>query len=76
MQGNSAAPVLWMIISIILVRFLYLTGLDTPQHSHMSKLMFTLISLTHFDDIDLRALNIKGKSTLEVIELGQKMIDA
>ena len=72
MQRNGSALVLCMIISIILVRCLYLKGLATPQHSPMSNVMITLIELMCVDYTDLIVLNIEGKSTLEVIELGQK----
>ena len=65
-----------MIVSIILVRCLYFKGLATPQHSPTKKLMFTLISLICVDDTNLNALNLEGKSTLEVIELDQKILDA
>ena len=68
MQENGASTVLWMIISIILVRCLYLKGLDTPKHSHMSNLMFTLIVLTHVDGIDLNVLNIEGKSRDRLVD--------
>ena len=70
MQGNRTATVAWIIISIILVRYIYLKGLDTPQQFTMSNLMFAFISLTHFDDTDLNELSIEGKSTLEVTQLG------
>ena len=76
MQGNGAAPVLWMIIYIILVRHLYLKGLDTPQYSPISKLMFVLITLAYVDDTDLNVLNIQDKYNLEVLEMGQKILDA
>ena len=58
------------------VRCLYLKGLATPQCSPTHNLMFTLIELTCVDVTDLNVLNVEGKSTLEVIDLGQKMIDA
>ena len=70
MQGNSAEPVLWIIISIILVRHLYLKGLSIPQCSPTSKLIFNLIALMLVDNIDLKLLKIEGKFTLEVMELG------
>ena len=40
----------------------------------MTKLMFTLITLTYFDETNLNVLNIEGKYALEVIELGQRML--
>ena len=42
----------------------------------MSRMVFTLIELMHVDDSNLCVLNIEGKHTLEVIELGQRMLDA
>ena len=76
MQVNGTAKVLWIIISIILVRYLYLKGLDTPQQFPISNLIFTLIPLKHFDDTDLNVLNIEEKHTIEVIKLGQKILDS
>ena len=75
MQGNGTVPVLWMIMSIILIKNLYLTGLATPQYSPMSQMMFTLIALMNVDDKDMKALDTEGKSTSEVIETGKRMID-
>ena len=65
-----------MIIAIILIKCIYLKGLATPQYSPMSHMMFTLIGLMCVDDTDLNVLKIEGKSTLEVIEVGQRMLDA
>ena len=60
-QGNGTAPVLWMIVSIILVRYIYLKGLATTQYSHMSHMVFTLIALINVDDTDLNVLRIEEK---------------
>lgn len=64
MQVNSAAPVIWMMISIIFVRCIYLKGLATPQYYPMFQMMFNLIELTYVDDADLNMLNADGNSTL------------
>ena len=75
MQGNGESPFLWMIMSIILIKYIYLKGLSTPQYSPMSQMMFALIALTCVDDTDLNVFDPEGKSTLEAIEAGQRMID-
>ena len=74
MEGNDIAPVLWITMSIILIRYLYLKGLETPNYSPMSQMMFDLIAPMCVDDADLNVLNIEGKSSLEVIEAGQTMV--
>ena len=76
MQENGASTVLWMIISIILVRHLYLKGLNNPPQSTMSNLIFTFILLTCVNSACLGVLSIEGTSTLQMIELGQKIIDS
>ena len=68
MQGNGAAPVLWLIISIILVRHLYALNLVAEHHTPVSGLLFSLVALVHADDSDLNILNLNQKSTLEVLE--------
>ena len=75
-QVNGTVPVLWIIISINLVRDIYLKVFSTPQCSPMSNLIFNLIELMHVDDTNLDVLNIEGKFTLELIELGQRMLDS
>ena len=65
MQGNSAVPVLWMIISIILVRCICLKGLDTPGYAPMSHMMLTLIKLTCIDVVDLNMLSTKENLLLK-----------
>ena len=74
-HGNWDAPVLWMIMSIILIRHLYLKGLASPHYSPISQMMFSLIVLINVDDTDLNVLNLEGKSSIESIEIGQIIID-
>ena len=73
-KGNGVDLLLWMLISVILVMYIYLKSLANPQYSHESSFMFTLIVSIHVDDTELNALNIEDKSTLEVIELDQKIL--
>ena len=63
-------------MSIILIKYLCLKGLSTPQYSPMPQIMFTLIVFMCVDDTGLNVLNTEGKSTSEVIEAGQRMLDA
>ena len=76
MQGNGAAPVLWIMMSIILIKYLYLKCLYAPQYSPMSQMIFIMIALMCVDDTHLNVLNAEGKSKLEVIEAGQRTLDA
>ena len=64
-----------MIMFIILIRHLYLKVLSTPHFYPESQMMFTLIAIIHVDYADLNVLIIEEKSVLEVIEIGQRLID-
>ena len=74
-QGNGAEPVLWMIMSIVFIRCLYLKGLASPHYSLIYQIMFTLIALMHVGYADLNVLNLERKSKIEVIQLGQRIVD-
>ena len=75
-QGNGAAPVLWLIISIILVRYLYALNLVTEHHTPISGALFSLAALVYVDDSDLNILNLNQKSTVEVLEEAQALLNA
>ena len=60
--------------SIILITCLNLQGLATPHFSPIFQMMFAVIVIMHVDDACLNVLIIEGKSALEVIEIGQKLI--
>lgn len=75
-QGNGAAPVLWLIISIILVRYLYALNLVTKHSTPISGTLFSLAALVHADDADLNVLNMNQKLTLEVVEETQALLSA
>ena len=65
MKVNGASPFLWMIISIILVRCIFLKGLDTPGYAPMSHMMLTLIELMRIDVVDLNMLSTKENLLLK-----------
>ena len=67
-QGNSAALVLWLIISIILIHYLYSLGLVSKYHTPISGIAFQLAALIYVDSSDLNVLNLAHKSILEVVE--------
>ena len=66
-QGNSIAPVLWLIISIILIRFLCAKGIVDLLKSPISHTYFSLIMLLCTDNTNLNLLNLEGKSTIEMV---------
>ena len=76
MQGNGAAQVLWLLISILLIRYLYALGLVTQHYTPISGLVFRLAALIYVDDSDLNVLNLNQKSTLEVVEEAQALLNA
>ena len=46
-----------------------------PSMLSMPNLVLILIAIKYVDDMDLNVFNIEVKSTLEVIESGQKILD-
>ena len=74
-QGNGTALVLWLIISIILIRYLYILGLVSQHHTPILGYIFSLVALVHIDNLDLNIFNSNRKSTLEVIEEAQVLLN-
>ena len=56
-QGNGAAPALWLIISIFLIRYLYQQKVVTAVISPISKMSQFLAALLYVDDTDLYVFN-------------------
>ena len=65
---ESAAPVLWLIISIILVRHLCVLNLVIEHCTPISGILFSLAVLVHADESDLNILNLNQKIIFEVVE--------
>ena len=74
-QWNRAALVLWLIISILLIRYLYLLGLVSIYHIPISGIAFQLANLIYVDN-SLNVLNLNQKSTLEVVEEAEALLNA
>ena len=75
-QGNSADPVLWLIMSIILVCFLHTLNLVTEHCTPISELVFSLATLACVDNSDLNVLNLYKKSTINAVEEAQALLSA
>ena len=66
-QGSSAAPALWIIISIFLVRYLYSKNLTTQLSIPLSGLVILLVALIFVDNIDLYVFNSGSDMTEELV---------
>ena len=75
-QGSGAAPALWLIISIFLVRYLYSKNLTTPICTPISRAVLPLAALIFVDDTDLYVFNSGSDTTEEVVMKGQQLLDA
>ena len=75
-QGSGAAPALWLIISIFLVRYLYSKNLTTPICTLISRAVLPLAALIFVDDTDLYVFNSGSDTTEEVVMKGQRLLDA
>ena len=75
-QGSGAAPALWLIISIFLVRYLYSKNLTTPICIAMSRAVLPLAALIFVDDTDLYVFNSGSENTEKVVIKGQQLLDA
>ena len=67
-EGNEATPALWLIIRILLIRYLYHKGLVSKHLTPISNISFQLVALLYVDDSNLNIMNLNRKSTLEVIQ--------
>ena len=75
MQGSGAAPALWMIISIFLVRYLYSKNLNTQLSTSVSKIIILLAALIFVDDTDLYVFNSVLDTTEEIVLKAQRLLD-
>ena len=65
-QGSGAAPALWIIISIFLVRYLYSKNLTIQLSTPLSGIVMLLAALIFVDNTDLYVLNQGTDSAKEV----------
>ena len=66
-QLNGATPILWLMISIILVRYFCLKYLVSQNCTPISRSIFSLADLLHVDDTDPNVINFSNKPIFEVI---------
>ena len=75
-QGSGAAPALWMIISIFLVKYLYNKKATTQLSAPVSRIVIPLAALMFADDADLYVFNSGIEITKEIVVKAQKILDA
>ena len=75
-QGNGAAPALWTISSVFLIRHIYQQKLVTSITSSISKFSQFLATLMYVDDTDLYMFNDGFVCALEVVNKAQKLMNA
>ena len=76
MQGNGAAPALWIITSVFLIWYLRQQKVATAITLPISKIHQFLASLMHVDDTDLYVFNDGSMSSLEVVIKAQRLLNA
>ena len=76
MQGNGAAPALWLIISIFLVRHLHSKKVTTEISTPISRVILPLAALIFVDDTDLYVFNSGADNAEEVVIKAQRLLDA
>ena len=74
-QGSGAAPAIWLIISIFLVRYLCKKKVTTEITSPMSRVILSLAALIFVDDTDLYVFNSGTDSTEEIARKAQRLLD-
>ena len=75
-QGNGAAPALWLIISIFLVRYLYSKKVTTEISTPISRVILPLAALIFVDDTDLYVFNSGADNAEDVVIKAQRLLDA
>ena len=75
-QGSGAAPALWMIISIFLVRYLYSKNVTTQLSTPISGIILPLVALMFVDDADLYVFNSGTDTTRDLVLKAQRLLDA
>ena len=66
-QGNRAIPPIWLIISILLIRYLYGLKLISVIKISITQLVFQLVGFLYIDDTNLILMNDGKESTVEII---------
>ena len=74
-QGSGAAPALWLIISIFLVRYLYSKNVTTKLSSPITNAVLPLAALIFVDDTDLYVFNSGADTAEEVVIKAQRLLN-
>ena len=61
------APLVWLIISILLIRYLYSTKFVSISSIAITKLIFVIAALIYVDNTDIVLLNKGNKIEIEII---------
>ena len=64
-QGNRVAPPVWLIISILLIRYLYSTKFVSTSSTPITKLIFMIVALIYVDDTNIVLLKKEMKVRLK-----------
>ena len=75
-QGNGAAPLLWLIITIFSIQYLYSKKVVTHLFILISNLIVLLAALLCTNDTDLYIFNSRYNSTREVVHKAQNLPNA
>ena len=75
-QGNGAAPVLWLIISIFLIRYLCQQKVVTRFSSPILNIRQLFAALMHVDGTDLYVFNDGTSDVSAVVHRAQNLLDA
>ena len=71
LQGSSAAPALWIIISIFLVRCLCSKNLYSQIATLITKIIMPLVALLFADNTNLHVVNLGSEFAEEVVRKAQ-----
>ena len=72
---NGAASVMWFIISIFLVRYLYLHKAIPSHVTPISLITYSLAGLLYIDNIDLFIRNTGTETESQIISRAQLTLD-
>ena len=75
-QGNGAAPALWFIISIFLIRYLHHRKVVSSLSSPISNITQFLVALMHVDDTDLHVFNEDFVDSATLVKKAQQLLDS
>ena len=70
-QGNSTASPRFILIAILLIRYLYNKGLVYPSESLISKVIYHLAKLIFIDDSEFNIMNNGEESILNIANRAQ-----